>query len=95
MPKLYSSKYIIKVLEKHKFIYVSQKGSHIKYRKHGRPTLTHSGILSVNTVYPEDIEGSRVEYIDKYFTKNIMKLKFRSSRIRGKGGDCWKNKSSL
>lgn len=40
MPKLYSSKHIIKVLKKHKFIYVSQKGSHIKYRKHGRPTLT-------------------------------------------------------
>ena len=40
MPKLYSSKHIIKVLEKHKFVYVSQKGSHIKYRKHGRPTLT-------------------------------------------------------
>ena len=40
MPKLYSSKHIIKVLEKQKFIYVSQKGSHIKYRKHGQPTLT-------------------------------------------------------
>ena len=40
MPKLYSSKHIIKVLENHKFIYVSQKGSHIKYRKHGSPTLT-------------------------------------------------------
>jgi len=40
MPKLYSSKHIIKVLENHIFIYVSQKGSHIKYRKHGSPTLT-------------------------------------------------------
>jgi len=40
MPKLYSSKRLIKVLEKHKFVYVSQKGSHIKYRKHGQPTLT-------------------------------------------------------
>lgn len=40
MPKLYSSKHLIKVLEKQRFIYVSQKGSHIKYRKHGRPTLT-------------------------------------------------------
>ena len=40
MPKLYSSKDIIKVLEKEKFIFISQKGSHIKYRKHGRPSLT-------------------------------------------------------
>lgn len=40
MPKLYSSKNIIKVLEYHGFIYISQKGSHIKYRKHGSPTLT-------------------------------------------------------
>lgn len=40
MPKLYSSKHIIKVLQKHKFAYISQKGSHIKYRKYGSPTLT-------------------------------------------------------
>ena len=40
MPKLHSSKHIIKVLEKHKFVYISWKGSHSKYRKHGRPTMT-------------------------------------------------------
>lgn len=40
MPKLYSSKQIIKVLEKKGFIFVSQKGSHAKYRKTGNPTLT-------------------------------------------------------
>jgi len=40
MPKLYSSKHIIKVLEKNNFVYISQKGSHTKYRKHGRPILT-------------------------------------------------------
>lgn len=40
MPKLYSSKHIIKVLENHNFNFVSQKGSHSKYRKHGSPTLT-------------------------------------------------------
>jgi len=40
MPKLYSSKRIIKILEKNKFVFVSQKGSHVKYRKHGEPTLT-------------------------------------------------------
>ena len=40
MPKLYSSKHIIKVLEKNNFVYISQKGSHVKYRKYGNPVLT-------------------------------------------------------
>ncbi|MDO8444455.1 MAG: type II toxin-antitoxin system HicA family toxin [bacterium] len=40
MPKLYSSRQIIKVLEKHNFDFVSQKGSHTKYRKQGLPVLT-------------------------------------------------------
>lgn len=40
MPKLFSSKRIIKVLEKNKFVYISCKGSHVKYRKHGSPVLT-------------------------------------------------------
>ncbi|MDQ1284070.1 MAG: hypothetical protein QG620_418 [Patescibacteria group bacterium] len=40
MPKLYSSSNIIKVLEKQGFVFVSQKGSHTKYRKTGSPTLT-------------------------------------------------------
>ena len=40
MPKLYSSNEILQVLLKHGFIFVSQKGSHIKYRKDGIPTLT-------------------------------------------------------
>lgn len=40
MPKLYSSKHILKVLEFHGFSFVSQRGSHIKYRKKGGPTLT-------------------------------------------------------
>jgi predicted RNA binding protein YcfA (HicA-like mRNA interferase family) len=40
MPKLYASNHIVKVLEKRGFIFVSQKGSHAKYRKLGRPTLT-------------------------------------------------------
>ena len=40
MPKLYSSKYIVKILQKNDFIFVSQRGSHIKYRKIGKPTLT-------------------------------------------------------
>lgn len=33
MPKLLSSKEIIKVLEQNNFTFVSQRGSHAKYRK--------------------------------------------------------------
>jgi len=40
MPKLFSSRQIIKTLEKNGFFFVSQKGSHAKYRKIGNPTLT-------------------------------------------------------
>jgi predicted RNA binding protein YcfA (HicA-like mRNA interferase family) len=40
MPKLYSSSYIIKVLQKRGFVYISQKGSHTKFRKTGSPILT-------------------------------------------------------
>ncbi len=40
MPKLYSSNEIIKVLQERGFVYISQKGSHIKFRKIGAPTLT-------------------------------------------------------
>ena len=34
MPKLYSSLQIIKTLEREGFVFVSQRGSHVKYRKH-------------------------------------------------------------
>jgi predicted RNA binding protein YcfA (HicA-like mRNA interferase family) len=40
MPKLYSSEEIIRVLLRHGFLMISQKGSHIKYRKDGNPVLT-------------------------------------------------------
>ena len=40
MPKLYSSKEIEKTLLKNGFTFVSQKGSHQKFRKAGNPTLT-------------------------------------------------------
>lgn len=40
MPKLFSSKEIIKVLESRGFVFISQKGSHIKFRKVGSPNLT-------------------------------------------------------
>lgn len=40
MPKLFSSRHIIKILQKNGFLYVSQKGSHAKFRKTGKPTLT-------------------------------------------------------
>ena len=40
MPKLYSSRHIIKILQKNGFFFVSQRGSHAKFRKEGHPTLT-------------------------------------------------------
>lgn len=40
MPKRYSSKYIISILLKKGFLFVSQKGSHAKYRKEEKPALT-------------------------------------------------------
>jgi predicted RNA binding protein YcfA (HicA-like mRNA interferase family) len=40
MPKLYSSVFILFILEKKRFYFVSQKGSHIKYRKDGDTDLT-------------------------------------------------------
>jgi predicted RNA binding protein YcfA (HicA-like mRNA interferase family) len=40
VPKLYSSDHIIKILLNNGFAFVSQKGSHRKYRKAGQPTLT-------------------------------------------------------
>ncbi|MFA6099462.1 MAG: type II toxin-antitoxin system HicA family toxin [Patescibacteria group bacterium] len=40
MSKLFSSSEIIKVLQARGFIYISQKGSHVKFRKTGNPTLT-------------------------------------------------------
>jgi predicted RNA binding protein YcfA (HicA-like mRNA interferase family) len=40
MPKLYSSRHIISILEKRGFSFVSQRGSHVKYRKKGNPVLT-------------------------------------------------------
>lgn len=40
MPKLYSSKEILYVLSRSGFIFISQKGSHVKLRKSGSPRLT-------------------------------------------------------
>ena len=40
MAKLFSSLHVLKILESHGFIIISQKGSHIKLRKEGNPTLT-------------------------------------------------------
>jgi predicted RNA binding protein YcfA (HicA-like mRNA interferase family) len=40
VPKLYSSEQIVKTLEREGFVFVSQRGSHVKYRKTGSPTLT-------------------------------------------------------
>jgi predicted RNA binding protein YcfA (HicA-like mRNA interferase family) len=40
VPKLYSSERIVKTLEREGFVFVSQRGSHVKYRNTGSPTLT-------------------------------------------------------
>jgi len=37
---LYSSEQIIKTLEREGFVFVSQRGSHVKHRKTAIPTLT-------------------------------------------------------
>ncbi len=39
MPELYPSKHIIKVLEKHDFVFISQKGSHKKFRNGPRVVI--------------------------------------------------------
>ena len=40
MAKLYSSLFIVKILKEHGFEFVSQKGSHGKFRKYGEQNLT-------------------------------------------------------
>jgi predicted RNA binding protein YcfA (HicA-like mRNA interferase family) len=40
MGNLFSSLHVLKILEAHGFIIISQKGSHIKVRKEGSPALT-------------------------------------------------------
>jgi predicted RNA binding protein YcfA (HicA-like mRNA interferase family) len=40
MPRPYSTKLVVKVLESEGFFFISQTGSHAKYRKEGHPTLT-------------------------------------------------------
>ncbi|OGZ63221.1 MAG: hypothetical protein A3C58_01550 [Candidatus Staskawiczbacteria bacterium RIFCSPHIGHO2_02_FULL_34_10] len=38
MPKLYSSKHIAKVLQSKDFLYISQRGSHVKFCKYNKNT---------------------------------------------------------
>lgn len=40
MPNLYSSRQVVAALERKGFAFVSQRGSHIKYRKAGSPVRT-------------------------------------------------------
>lgn len=40
MPRLYSSKEVVVGLERAGFAFVSQRGSHAKYRRAGMPTRT-------------------------------------------------------
>lgn len=39
MPKFYSSKHVVATLQRHGFFYVSQSGSHVKFRRYGKPAL--------------------------------------------------------
>jgi len=39
MPKLYSSFHIAKVLQSKGFVYVSQRGSHVKFRNYGKNSI--------------------------------------------------------
>lgn len=74
MPKLYSSKQIIRILEKRGFIFISQKGSHIKYRKKSKketltaiipihskeiPTGTFKSILRQSKLTEEDFKKKK------------------------------------
>jgi predicted RNA binding protein YcfA (HicA-like mRNA interferase family) len=45
MPKRYSSDEILKVLSKHGFVFVSQKGSHVKFKNFNRSLVA---IVPVN-----------------------------------------------
>jgi predicted RNA binding protein YcfA (HicA-like mRNA interferase family) len=45
MPKLYSSHHIIHVLESHGFTFVSQRGSHTKYRKIEESIVTRTVVI--------------------------------------------------
>ena len=74
MPKLLSPSHIIKTLEKKGFVFISQKGSHAKYRKEGKETLTvivpvHNkeiptgtfrSILRQSKLTVEDFEGKQL-----------------------------------
>lgn len=40
MPKPFLLKHVLVILAAHGFFFVSQNGSHAKYRKLGKPTLT-------------------------------------------------------
>jgi len=68
MPKRYSSKHIDKILRKNGFSFVSQKGSHAKYRKDGSRILTV--ILPANKkeipygTFRSILRQSRLEEID-------------------------------
>jgi predicted RNA binding protein YcfA (HicA-like mRNA interferase family) len=65
MPELYSSRYIIKVLKEQGFEFVSQKGSHKKFKKGSRiviipdpkkeiPTGTFNSILKQSNLRRDD-----------------------------------------
>jgi len=48
MPKTYSSNHIIKILLKNNFEYISQRGSHVKYRKTIKEGASSTVIIPAN-----------------------------------------------
>ena len=47
MPRFFSSRDIIRVLEHHGFVFVSQRGSHVKYRRK-RDDIALTAIIPAN-----------------------------------------------
>jgi len=43
MPKLLSSRQVIKILENNNFAFISQKGSHLKFRKKEKTVIVPEG----------------------------------------------------
>lgn len=71
MPKLYSSKEILKVLGKFNFVFISQKGSHAKYRNsEGRTVIIPMAKREIPIgTFRSIIKQSGINY--KEFIENI------------------------
>lgn len=65
MPKLYSSREIIAVLQKHGFRYISQKGSHVKFRFRNRTVIVPANRKEVpNGTFRSILRQSQLAELD-------------------------------